>query len=65
MQEQFDAMKNSFVKKIEELNNEMHGMKIDYRRKLYDIEEDLSQTKHIKDVFLKQITELQKRINIK
>lgn len=62
MQEQFDVMKNSFLKTVEDLNSDINNKKIEFRRKVYDLEEELSQTKHVKDVFLKQITELQRKI---
>lgn len=57
-------MKNSFVKKIENLNEEMNQIKIDARRKVNTLTEDLTQTTYVKDLFLKQITELQKKLEI-
>ena len=62
MQEQFDLMKSTFMQKIESLNEEMNKTKIDSRRSLNSIQEDLTQVTYIKDMFLKQITELQKKI---
>ena len=53
-------MKKSFVKKIEQQNNTINDMKIDSRKKIYGLEEELKQVTYIKDVFLKQITELKK-----
>ena len=51
------------MKKIEELNEEINKVKIDSRKKLYFLEEELTQTKNVKDLFLKQIIDLQKRFN--
>jgi len=62
MQEQFENMRKSFIKKIEELNEEIHRIKIESRRKINTLQEDLTQITYVKDVFLRQITELQKRI---
>ena len=53
-------MKKSFVKKIEQQNNSITDMKIEARKKIYGLEEELKQTTYIKDVFLKQITEMKK-----
>jgi hypothetical protein len=55
-------MKTAFVKKIEELNEEINKIKIDSRKKLFFMEEELTQTKNVKDLFLKQIIDLQKRV---
>ena len=60
LQEQFDEMKKSFMKKIEQQNNTITDMKIDARKKIYSLEDELKQVTYIKDVFLKQITELKK-----
>lgn len=64
MQEQFDTMKSTFVKKIEVLNDEINKHKIESRRKINTLQDDLTQVTYIKDMFLKQITELQKKIGI-
>ena len=61
MQEQFETMKDTFMQKIDSLNEEMNTIKIDSRRKVNNIQEDLTQATYIKDLFLKQITELQKK----
>jgi hypothetical protein len=62
MQEQFDQMKSTFTKKLENVNDEMNKIKIESRRKLNSLQEDLSHVTYIKDMFLKQITELQKKV---
>lgn len=62
MQEQFDNMKNTFLKKIEQLNEETSQIKLDSRRKVNMLQEDLTQAVYVKDLFLRQITELQKRL---
>jgi len=60
LHEQFTNMKKSFTKKIEDLNQDLTDMKIDSRRKIYSLEDELKQSNHIKDLFLKQISELKK-----
>jgi hypothetical protein len=62
MQEQFDNMKKSFLEKIEKLNDEMNKIKIESRRKVNNIQEDLTKVTHVKDLFLRQISELQKQL---
>ena len=64
MQEQFDSMKSSFLKKVTELSEELIQMKSQYRRQIYGLEEDHKQATYLKDIFLKQITEYQKIYNI-
>ena len=53
-------MKNSFVQKIDQLNEQLISEKSNYRKKVYYLEEELEKTKNIKDLFLRQLTELQK-----
>jgi hypothetical protein len=55
-------MKQAFTKKIEDLNEEMNSIKVDSRRKINNLQEDLNQVSYIKDLFLRQITDLQKKI---
>lgn len=47
------------------MNIEINNIKINSRKSILYIEEELSQEKHIKELFLKQITDLQKHFNIK
>ena len=48
------------MKKVEDLNNSITDLKIDSRKKIYNLEEELKQMTYIKDIFLKQITDLKK-----
>ncbi len=64
MQEQFDTMKKSFIKKIEIQNDEVNNLKLDSRRKVNNLQDELNQVTHTKHLFLKQITELQKQLGI-
>lgn len=57
-------MKKAFTEKIEELNAEMHKNKSENRKKLFMLEEDLNQTKNVKELLLKKLTELQKTVGI-
>ena len=63
--EQFDTMRNAFISKIENMNLEINNIKINSRKTIFYIEEELNQEKHIKELFLNQISDLQKHFNIK
>lgn len=64
MQEQFDNMKKSFLEKIKDMEEDASGYKVQARRKIYTLEEDLKQATYLKDIFLRQITDYQKIYNI-
>jgi hypothetical protein len=53
-------MKKTFVEKLDSLNEQLVTDKTNFRRKIHYLEEDLEQTKKIKDLFFKQVTELQR-----
>jgi hypothetical protein len=55
-------MKTAFMEKIETMNIEMNRTKVDSRKKIYMIEEDLNQTKNVKELLLKKLTDFQKNI---
>ena len=56
-------MKKTFIKKVEELNNTITELKIESRRRIYGLEEELKQMIYVKDIFLRQITDLKKYKN--
>jgi len=56
-------MKKAFMEKIEEMNIELNKSKVDNRKKIYMVEEDLNQTRNVKELLLKKLTDLQKTIN--
>ena len=58
--EQFETMKSAFVKKIADLTDELTTTKTDTRAKVYELEQELKETQHLKDVFLQQVIQLQK-----
>jgi chromosome segregation ATPase len=60
--EQFETMKNAFVRKLEEVNEELNQTKSETRVKLYNMEQELKDTKRLKDVFLEQVVQLQKQL---
>ena len=60
--EQFETMKNAFVRKLEEINEELNQTKSETRVKLYNMEQELKDTKRLKDVFLEQVVQLQKQL---
>lgn len=61
MQEQFETMKNAFQEKIEDLNRELQLTRSNYRRDKYYLEENLAKTNELKDIFLKKLTDLQRK----
>jgi hypothetical protein len=60
--EQFDTMKRSFENTIKTLTEEISLLKFESNRKLRDIKEELENTTKLKDLFLLQVIDLQKRI---
>ena len=63
--EQFDKMRGFFLNKIDILNSEVHDIKISTRKQIHYIEDELKQEKHVKELFLRQINELQRLIDNK
>jgi len=62
LREQFDTMKKSFLKKIEDLDEELNSIKQESRVKLYQMEEEMKESNYLKNVFLKQIISLQSKL---
>lgn len=61
---QFDTMRNAFTKKIAELTDELSKNENESRVKMYSLKEELKEANNLKDVFLKQVLQLQKHLNI-
>lgn len=61
---QFETMKNAFIKKITDLTEELSENKNESRTKIYDLQEELKEVNKLKDIFLKQVLQLQKHLNI-
>ena len=62
LREQFDTMKNAFLKKIELLDEELNDVKQESRVKLYQMEEEIKESNYLKNVFLKQVIALQSKL---
>ena len=62
LREQFDTMKNSFVKQIETLNDQLNEIKQESRVKIYRMEEEFKESDYLKNVFLKQVISLQSKL---
>ena len=56
-------MKTAFMDKIEEINMDMNRNKVENKKKIYMVEEDLSQTRNVKELLLKKLTDLQRSLN--
>ena len=63
LKEQFETMRNAFVNKIDELNEELTDIKRDSRIKVYQLELELKENIKLKNNFLKQIISLQTRLD--
>jgi len=55
-------MKKAFTQKIEELNAVLQKNKNENRKKIFLLEEDLTQTKNVKELLLKKLTEFHKLV---
>ena len=62
LREQFETMKNSFLKKIEILEEELNNIKQESRLKLYQMEEEMKECNYLKNVFLNQVITLQSKL---
>ena len=63
LKEQFETMRNAFVNKIDELNEELTDIKRDSRIKVYQLELELKENIKLKNSFLKQIISLQTQLD--
>ena len=62
LREQFETMKNAFLKKIEVLDEELNNVKQESRLKLYQMEEEMKESNYLKNVFLNQVITLQSKL---
>ncbi len=62
LRQQFDNMKNAFLKKIEELDEELNSVKQESRIKLYQMEEEMKESNYLKNIFLNQVITLQSKL---
>ena len=63
LKEQFETMRNAFVLKIEELNEELNDIKRDSRIRVYQLDLELKENIKLKNTFLKQIISLQSQLD--
>ena len=63
LKEQFETMRNAFVLKIEELNEELNDIKRDSRIRVYQLDLELKENIKLKNTFLKQIINLQSQLD--
>jgi hypothetical protein len=61
--EQFDNMKASFIKKIENLSDELVKIKHDHKTAILKLENELAVVKQMKDLFMSQIISIKKNYN--
>jgi myosin heavy subunit len=62
LRQQFENMKNAFLKKIEDLDEELNSVKQESRIKLYQMEEEMKESNYLKNIFLNQIITLQSKL---
>ena len=62
--QQFETMKEAFIKKIQDLTIQLSQVQCDTKKKTFQLEDDLKESEHLKSVFLEQIVNLQKQLGI-
>ncbi len=62
--EQFDMVRDSFSQKVEDLTYQLDMIQNESRRKIYELEQKLKESEHLKKVFLEQILSLQNKLGI-
>ena len=62
LREQFETMKRSFIEKLDNLNEELNNVKQESRLKIYQVEEEMKECNHLKNVFLNQLVTLQAKL---
>ena len=63
LKEQFETMRNAFVQKIDDLNEELNDIKRNSRVQIYQLELELKENVRLKNNFLKQIISLQAQLD--
>ena len=63
LKEQFETMRNAFVQKIDDLNEELNDIKRNSRIKIYQLDLELQENIKLKNNFLKQIISLQSQLD--
>ena len=57
-------VRDSFSQKVDDLNYQLEMIQNDSRRKIYELEQKLKESEHLKQVFLEQILSLQNKLGI-
>jgi vacuolar-type H+-ATPase subunit I/STV1 len=65
LREQTELMRQTFLEKIDDLNDELINIKQDSRMKIYRMEEEIKEKNELKDTFLNQVISLQEKLEIK
>ena len=63
LKEQFETMRNAFIQKIDDLNEELNDIKRNSRIQIYQLELELKENVRLKNNFLKQIISLQSQLD--
>ena len=63
LKEQFETMRNAFVAKIDDLNEELNDIKRNSRIQIYQLQLELQENVRLKNNFLKQIISLQSQLD--
>ena len=63
LKEQFETMRNAFIQKIDDLNEELSNISRNSRIKIYQLELELKENVKLKNNFLKQIISLQSQLD--
>ena len=57
-------VRDSFSQKVEDLTYQLDMIQNESRRKIYELEQKLKESEHLKQVFLEQILSLQNKLGI-
>ena len=57
-------VRDSFSQKVEDLTYQLDMIQNESRRKIYELEQKLKESEHLKKVFLEQILSLQNKLGI-
>ena len=57
-------VRDSFSQKVDDLTYQLEMIQNESRRKIYELEQKLKESEHLKQVFLEQILSLQNKLGI-
>ena len=65
LREQFESMKNTFMKKLSEAGEELNSFKYNSKKEITKLKDNLNRCIHIRELFSIQFTEIKKFLDLK